>query len=128
MKIGVTSQNFRDITPHAGMTRRFMIFETAPDNQIVQTGKLDLPKEMAMHGHPSDAAHPIDGVDVLITGSCGQGLAKKLAARGIKVIVTSETDPTTAVTALVSGAQLPPALAEDGDHDTCECHCSGGCH
>ena len=128
MKIGVTSQNFRDITPHAGMTRRFMIFETASDNQILQTGKLDLPKEMAMHDHPSNAAHPIDGVDVLITGSCGQGLARKLAARGIKVIVTSETDPTTAVTALVSGAPLPPALADDGDHDACECHCSDGCH
>ncbi len=128
MKIGVTSQNFRTITPHAGMTRRFMIFETASDNQILQTGKLDLSKEMAMHHHPSNAAHPIDVVDVLITGSCGRGLARKLAARGIKVIVTSETDPTIAVTALVSGAPLAPAPADDGDHDACECHCSGGCH
>ena len=128
MKIGVTSQNFRDITPHAGMACRFMIFETASDNEIIQTGQLDLPKEMAMHGHPSDTAHPVDGVDVLITGSCGQGLARRLAARGIKVVVTSETDPITAVTALVSGAPLPPAPAEDGDHDACECHCSGGCH
>ena len=99
MKIGVTSQNFRTITPHAGMARRFMIFETAADNQIIQTGQLDLPKEMAMHEHSSQAPHPIDEIDALITGSCGQGLAQKLAARGIRVIVTSETDPVTAVTA-----------------------------
>ncbi len=128
MKIGVTSQNFRTITPHAGMARRFMIFETAADNQIIQTGQLDLPKEMAMHEHSSQAPHPIDGIDALITASCGQGLAQKLAARGIRVIVTSETDPVTAVAALASGAPLPPALAEDGDHGGCECHCEGHCH
>ncbi len=27
MRIGVTSQNFRTITGHAGKTRRFLIFE-----------------------------------------------------------------------------------------------------
>lgn len=128
MKIGITSQNFRTITPHAGMARRFMIFETVADNQIIQTGQLDLPKEMAMHEHSSHAPHPIDGIDALITGSCGEGLAKKLAARGIRVFVTSETDPMTAVTAFVAGAPLPSALAEDGDHGGCECHCEGHCH
>ena len=127
MKIGVTSQNFHTITPHAGMARRFMIFETASDTQIVQTGKLDLPKEMAMHEHSAQAPHPIDGIDVLITGSCGQGLVRKLAARGIRVIVTSETDPLTALTALISGTPLPQAMAEDGEGG-CECHCESHCH
>ena len=43
MRIGVTSQNFRTITAHAGRARRFMIFEDFPDGQIQETGKLDLP-------------------------------------------------------------------------------------
>ena len=65
--------------------------------------------EMSIHEYPRDAAHPIDGLDVLITGSCGDGFSRKLAARGIRVVVTSETDPMTAVTAVLSGAALPPA-------------------
>ncbi len=124
MKIGVTSQNFRTITPHAGMARRFMIFEAASNTEIVQTGELRLPKEMAMHEHSAQAPHPIDGIDVLITGSCGPGLARKLEARGIRVIVTSETDPVAAITALISGTSLPPSIAQPGEGD-CECQCEG---
>jgi predicted Fe-Mo cluster-binding NifX family protein len=123
MKIGVTSQNFRTITAHAGKARRFMVFE-ASDGCIVRTAELDLPKEMSIHEHPCHAAHPIDGLDVLITGSCGEGFLKKLAERGIRVILTSETDPQTAVAAVASGASLPQPLAEEDDHDDCQCHCA----
>jgi len=33
MRIGVTSQNFRTITGHAGKTRRFLVFES-PEERI----------------------------------------------------------------------------------------------
>ena len=121
MKIGVTSQNFRTITAHGGKARRFIIFEVSPSGQISETERLDLPKEMSIHEHPCNAAHPIDGLDVLITGSCGDGFLRKLADRGIKVIVTQATDPAEAVAALVSGQTLQPALPES--HDDGECGC-----
>ena len=125
MRIGVTSQNFRTITAHAGRARRFMIFEDFPDGEIQETGKLDLPMEMSIHEYPRNAAHPIDGIDVLITASCGDGFARKLGDRGIRVVVTSETDPIAAVKAVLSGAPLPPA-AEEEDHAGCQCNCAGG--
>jgi predicted Fe-Mo cluster-binding NifX family protein len=125
MRIGVTSQNFRTITAHAGRARRFMIFEDLLDGQVQETGKLDLPLEMSLHEYPRHAPHPIDGLDVLITGSCGEGFSNKLAARGIRVIVTSETDPMKAIAALLSGAALPPPVEEE-EHGGCECHCAGG--
>ncbi len=125
MRIGVTSQNFRTITAHAGRARRFIIFEDLLDGQIQETGKLDLPKEMSIHEYPRNAVHPIDSLDVLITGSCGEGFQRKMADRGVRVVVTSETDPMAAIAALLSGAPLPPATEED-DHDGCECHCAGG--
>ena len=126
MRIGVTSQNFRTITAHAGRARRFMIFEDFPDGQIQETGKLDLPMEMSIHEYPRNAAHPIDGIDVLITASCGDGFARKLGDRGIRVVVTSETDPIAAVKAVLSGAPLPPAAEEEEDHAGCQCNCAGG--
>jgi predicted Fe-Mo cluster-binding NifX family protein len=124
MRIGVTSQNFRTVTAHAGRARRFMIYEDFPDGQIQRTGMLDLPIEMSIHEYSRDAAHPIDGLDVLITGSCGDGLVRKLAARGIRVVVTSETDPVTAVGAVLSGTALPPGEQEE-DRQGCGCNCGG---
>jgi predicted Fe-Mo cluster-binding NifX family protein len=128
MRIGVTSQNFRTITAHAGRTRRFMIYVNRPDGGIIQENMLDLPVEMSMHEFPRQAAHPIDGLDVLITGSCGDGFKRKLAERGISVIVTSETDPLIAVEAVLTGAVLPPAAAEEEEdgHEGCGCNCGGG--
>ncbi len=118
MKIGVTSQNFRTITAHAGRARRFMIYEDLPDGQIQRTGMLDLPVEMSFHEYPRRAAHPADGLDVLITGGCRGGFIRKLADRGIRVIVTSETDPEAAVRAVLSGKELPPGEAEEeGEED-----------
>lgn len=105
VKIGVTSQNFRTITSHAGKTRRFLVYEAGPEG-IRELERLDLPKEMAMHEFHGDQ-HPIDDLDVLITGSCGQGFLSRMAAKGIRVIATSETDPMTAVAGVVAGSELP---------------------
>ena len=48
MKIGVSSQNFRTITGHAGKARRFFVYELREDG-IHEQERIDLPKEMALH-------------------------------------------------------------------------------
>ena len=108
MKIAVTSQNFRTITGHAGKTRRFIIYETDADGNPTEVERLDLPKEMSIHAWPG-GPHPIDVADVLITGGCGDGFVRNMASRGIRVIRTSESDPVTAVKAVIDGQQLPEA-------------------
>jgi len=117
MKVAVTSQNFRTITGHAGKTRRFLLYEVGPDGKVSDAGRLDLPKEMSLHEHHGAGPHPLDQAEVLITGGCGHGLAQRLAGRGIRVVVTGETDPRSAVTKLAAGDTLAPALSgEHGDH------------
>jgi predicted Fe-Mo cluster-binding NifX family protein len=111
MKIGVTSQNFRSVTGHAGKTRRFLVYESQ-QSEIRELERLDLPKEMSMHEFRGDR-HPLDGLDVLITGSCGQGFARRMAAKGVLVIATAETDPLKAVTGVVAGDDLPPPLPHE---------------
>lgn len=134
MKIGVTSQNFRTVTGHGGRAQRFMVFEVGEDGEVLQSDRYDLPKEMTMHEHSPSAPHPIDDFDVLITGSCCDGFMQKVARRGIKVIVTGETNPIKAVKAVATGEELAPPVPEVDDHD-CECghdhpshdHGHGGC-
>lgn len=111
MKIGVTSQNFRTITGHAGKTRRFLVYECEASG-IRALEHLDLPKEMSMHEFRGDH-HPLDDFDVLVTAGCGQGFRERMAAKGIRVVATSETDPLTAVTAVVAGADLPPPVSHE---------------
>ncbi|MBK8980350.1 MAG: nitrogen fixation protein [Planctomycetes bacterium] len=102
MKIAVTSQNLRTVTPHAGRTRKFLVFEAEPGRPPVAVDPIEMPKELAMHEWHGAGAHPLDAVDVLIAGSFGAHFASRLAARGIPAIQTDEQDPQTAVETLLA--------------------------
>ncbi len=110
MMIAVTSQNFRTITGHAGMTRRFLIYEIDEQGKPVESGRLDLDKMMTMHEFRNkDGSHPLDQMDVIITASAGAGFIQKLQSRGVQVVVTGETDPVQAVIDMQNNQIKPPA-------------------
>ncbi len=112
MKIAITSQNFRTITGHAGKTRRFLIHADDGNGRAMEVDRLDLPREMAMHEFRG-TEHPLQQVDVLITAGCGQGFVRRMAAWGIQVVATSESDPATAAQAVLDGRPLPPPEAHE---------------
>lgn len=107
MKIGVSSQNFRSITGHAGKSRRFIIFEPDGASGVREIDRLDLPKEMSMHEYRGPR-HPLFELDALITGGCGRGFINRMAAAEVYVVATSETDPRKAVLDYLQGKPLPP--------------------
>ena len=121
MKIAVTSQNRRDVTSHAGRCRRFWVYDLADGNSIQDRQLLELPKEQAMHETAVGAPHPLDGVDVLISGGMGDGMRRKLQGRGIQAVTTSCADPDAAVQGWISGT-LPP-VAQTNDASAHHCHC-----
>lgn len=97
MRIAVASQNFRTVTPHAGRTRRFLVYEAAPETEPVETERLDLAREFAMHDWHGVGEHPLDKVDVVIAASCGAGFARRMAARGTVAVSTEKSDPVEAI-------------------------------
>jgi predicted Fe-Mo cluster-binding NifX family protein len=115
MKIAVTSQNRKTITGHAGKCRKFWVYEIK-DHQVVGKSLLELPLEQSFHESPQEALHPLDNVQVLISGGMGQGLQNRLKRKGIEALSTPETDPDRAVSAWLAGT-LEPAPAEPHDHD-----------
>ena len=116
MRIGVTSQNFRTITGHAGKTRRFLVYQADPKTGSVQElERIDLPKEMSLHAYHSAEPHPVEALDVLITAGCGEGFVRRMAMMDIRLYVTAESDPLTAVKAIIRGEALPPPLPHE-DH------------
>lgn len=112
MRIGISSQNFRTVTGHAGKTRRFLIYEKQADGSTREVDRLDMPKAMSLHEFRGED-HPLFNLDVIVTAGCGEGFVRRLAAHGVRVIATSEDDPATAATAVVLGQALPPALPHE---------------
>ena len=112
MRIGVTSQNFRTITGHAGKTRRFLIYDAQPNEPITEVGRLDLPKDMSLHEYHGDN-HPLFALDAVITASCGDGFANRMLQHGVRVITTAEVNPVVAANAVAHGEALPPALPHE---------------
>ncbi len=112
MRIGITSQNFRTITGHAGRTRRFLVYEGEPGGEPREAERLDLPKEMAMHEFRGDD-HPLFRLDLLVTAGCGPGFIRRLGAHGVQVVVTGEEDPLTAARKILRGEPLAPPAPHD---------------
>ncbi|TCO71599.1 NifB/NifX family molybdenum-iron cluster-binding protein [Rhodovulum euryhalinum] len=118
MRIAVASQNFRNVTSHVGRTRRFFIFEAVPGEPAREVDRLDLPKDMSIHEFRGEGHHPLYDVAAIIAGSVGDGFARRMAARGIAAVATSETDPAAAALAFVEGRLAPGA---PHDHDDAGC-------
>jgi predicted Fe-Mo cluster-binding NifX family protein len=109
MKIAITSQNRQEITEHAGKCRKFWIYEIS-DNKIGEKTLLELPKEQSFHDSSPHDSHPLDDMQVLITGSMSIKLQQRLGNKGITAIVTSEKNPDKAVADYLAGTleQLSP--------------------
>ena len=112
MKVAVASQNRKQITGHTGSCRRFWIYEIFHGGV---TGKrlLELPIDQSFHASVPVEPHPLDGVQVLISGGMGSGLIRRLARTGIEGIITPESDPDRAVARFLAGV-LPQGAPETG--------------
>jgi predicted Fe-Mo cluster-binding NifX family protein len=111
MKIAVASQNQKEVSGHLGRCRNFWIYQT-DDQSVLERQLLQLTKEETFHESSPKDAHPLDGTNVLIAGSFGQGLGRRLASKGIEALATSVANPDEAVNAYLQGTL---AIAE-GDH------------
>jgi predicted Fe-Mo cluster-binding NifX family protein len=122
MLIAIASQNFRTITPHAGKTRRFMIFDVQPGQPPHEVDRLDLEKDQSIHEFNEAAPHPLDAVKGLIAGSAGDGRGDRMPSRRLKAVSTAETDPVRAIEQFLAGSLLPPGPDTDEDGCNCTCH------
>jgi len=126
MKVAVTSQNRRQVTEHAGRCRNFWVFDVE-GGEIRARTLLELPKEQSFHDSSPHEPHPLDGVNVLISGGMGAGLKSRLARRGIETLVTGERDVERAVRLWLSGSLTGAASRPDeteGQEGCADCGCS----
>lgn len=88
MIVGVTSQNKKTVTGHAGKCRKFRVFESI-GNDLTEHSLLELGLDETVHAAGSDPKHPIADFDVLITSGCGEGFVRKMQQMNINLVKVS---------------------------------------
>jgi predicted Fe-Mo cluster-binding NifX family protein len=110
MKIAIATSGFTTVSGHAGQTRHWLLYDLSAhrSTQILPAPqRVELEKEQLLHVFPDDGPHPLDGVDLAVAGSAGDGFIRHMKKRGTDVLLTGETDPALTITRILAGEALP---------------------
>ncbi|QKI90177.1 NifB/NifX family molybdenum-iron cluster-binding protein [Thiomicrorhabdus xiamenensis] len=109
MKVAFTSPNGKTISGHAGKCPGYLVYDIAGD-EVVSKERIKLSKEQVFRNYSGSLAdHPLNGVQLFITQSLGDGLQRKLAQEGIRVLVTEESNPDEIVQRIIKVKQASEA-------------------
>ena len=104
MKIAIATNDYTHVAGHAGQARHWLRYDSdspgAPE-------RIQLEKAQVFHHWEGEGPHPLDGTAVIIAGSAGDGFLRRMAKRGVQVLLTGERDATRALTAVLNGEVLP---------------------
>jgi predicted Fe-Mo cluster-binding NifX family protein len=110
MKIGVATRDWAAVSGHAGQARCWLVYDLADHRQgqpLPEPARIELAKEHVLHHFQDDGPHPLDGVDIVVAGSAGDGFIRHMKKRGAETLLTGETDPARALARIVAGEALP---------------------
>ncbi len=106
MKIAIATKDFATVSGHAGQARHWLVCDCRPGEPPPSPQRVELAKEQILHHHDDRQPHPLDGVEVVVAGSAGDGFVRHMAKRGAQVLLTGETDPAAALQRLIAGEAL----------------------
>lgn len=109
MKIAIPTSDFTTVSGHAGQARHWLVYDLSPGQPIPEPRRVSLEKEQVMHHFKDDGPHPLDGVEIVIAGSAGDGFFRHMRKRGADVLLTGETEPAAALARILAGEALPDA-------------------
>lgn len=110
MKIAVATRDWTAVGSHAGQTRNWLLYDLADHRlgrPLPEPARVELAKAQLFHHFQDDGPHPLDGVEIIVAGSAGDGFVRHMRKRGAEVLLTGETDPTRALTLVIAGEALP---------------------
>jgi len=106
MRIAVATREFLEVSGHAGKTREWLIYDCAPGSPLPVPERITLEKAQLFHYFDDVGPHPLDGVDLVVAGSAGDGFLRHMAKRGAEVLLTGESEPQAALEKLIAGEAL----------------------
>lgn len=110
MKIAIATKDYLTVSGHAGQTRHWLLWDLSehhPRQLLPAPQRLELNREQVLHTFEDNGPHPLDGVDILVAASAGDGFIRHMKKRGTEVLLTGEEDPTMAISRIIAGEALP---------------------
>jgi predicted Fe-Mo cluster-binding NifX family protein len=109
MKIAIATDDFERVSGHAGQASRWLVYDHLPPQGLSSARAIELAREQVFHHWEEDAAtpHPLDGVEVIVARSAGDGFLRRMQKRGVSVLLTSETLADAAILKVIAGDALP---------------------
>ena len=110
MRIAIATKDYATVSGHAGQTRHWLVWDLSrhqPGQLVPPPARVELAKEQLLHHFADDGPHPLDGIDIVVTASAGDGFIRHMKKRGAEVLLTGEADPTLALTRIMAGEALP---------------------
>ncbi len=110
MKIAIATKDFTEVSGHAGQTRQWLLYDLSEhqSNRLLPPPRrIDLEKDQVLHVFEDDGPHPLDGVDIVVATSAGDGFIRHMKKRGTEVLLTGDSDPAVAITRILAGEALP---------------------
>ncbi len=111
MKIAIATKDWQTVSGHAGKACCWLLYSLAPGMDgmaaLPAPVRVELAKDQVFHHFRDDGPHPLDGIDIAVAGSAGDGFIRHMQKRGVQVLLTGETDPAAALTRILAGEALP---------------------
>lgn len=107
MKIAIATDDFTVVAGHAGKSRHWLIYDCQPDERLPEPQRITLEKAQLMHYWKDDGPHPLDGVELVVANSAGDGFVRHMGTRGAQVLLTGEEEPGAALSCILAGEALP---------------------
>lgn len=110
MKIAIATKDFVRVAGHAGQSRRWLLYDLpkeAAGSPLPAPSHIELAKEDVIHHFRDQSPHPLDGVDIVVAGSAGDGFIRRMNNRGAEVLLTGERDPLRVLHCILTGEPLP---------------------
>ena len=107
MKIAIaTKEDWALVSGHAGQARHWLVFDCQPGMALPAPQRIELSKAQLPHHFQDDGPHPLHGVEVMVTASAGTGFMRHMESWGAQVLLTGESDPSTALQKIMAGDVL----------------------
>jgi len=110
MKIAIATQHFKEVSGHIGKSMHWLLYDLTEHHStrlLPAPQRITLERDQIFHVFEDDRPHPLDGVDIMVGASAGEGFMRHMRKRGAQVMLTNEKDPTMAVTRIMAGEALP---------------------
>lgn len=107
MKIAIATDDFENVAGHAGKSSRWLCYDCLPGAGIQGPLRVELRREQVFHYWQDTAPHPLDGVEVIVARSAGDGFLRRMQKRGVSVLLTGETIADAAILRVMNGEALP---------------------